>query len=168
MRDLLAGAEAGAGKSKKSTAAHDKPGKLARRFYETVNIAQADGGYAVHLDGKVLKTPGRNPVILPSNSAAECVAAEWQEQKTQINPLAMPVTRIVNTAIDGIAPDPQAVLEDIVRFAGSDLLFYRAAAPESLVALQTTHWDPVLDWVGETIGAQFETCQGVIHIAQPK
>ena len=80
----------------------------------------------------------------------------------------MPVLRLVNTAIDGVATDPQAVLEDILRFASSDLLCYRADTPEKLVQRQNEAWDPVLDWARASLGARFVLAEGVMHVDQPR
>ncbi|RUZ95473.1 ATP12 family protein, partial [Mesorhizobium sp. M7A.F.Ca.US.001.02.1.1] len=84
-----------------------------------------------------------------------------------IDPVKMPVMRLVNTAIDGVASDPQAVLEDILRFASSDLTCYRADAPQGLVERQNQHWDPVIDWA-RTLGARFNLAEGIIHVEQPR
>src|SRR5690606_30393774 len=103
-------------------------------------------GFAIHLDGKPAKTPARALLALPTLQAAELVADEFSAQTEHIDATTMPVMRLVNTAIDGVAADPQAVLEDILRFASSDMLCYRADAPEGLVARQADAWDGVLDW----------------------
>jgi chaperone required for assembly of F1-ATPase len=70
--------------------------------------------------------------------------------------------------VDGVESDPQAVIEDIMRFASSDLVFYRADTPEKLVALQADAWDPVLDWARSTLGARFFLSEGVMHVEQPR
>ena len=80
----------------------------------------------------------------------------------------MPAYRLVNTAIDGVASDPQAVLEDILRFSSSDLLCYRADGPDTLVRRQNEAWDPVIDWARATLGARFLLAEGVIHVEQPR
>ncbi|MDP3897782.1 MAG: ATP12 family protein, partial [Mesorhizobium sp.] len=141
---------------------------LPKRFYEQAGVGEVDGAYAVLLDGKPVRTPGKALLALPTERAAALVAAEFAAQETEINPVKMPVLRLANTAIDGVAADPQAVLEDILRFASSDLLFYRADAPEKLVERQAEAWDPVLDWVRTAIGARFILAEGVIHVQQPR
>lgn len=82
--------------------------------------------------------------------------------------MSMPVLRLVNTAIDGVASDPQAVLEDILRFASSDLLCYRADGPQGLVDRESEHWDPVVDWASASLGARFNLAEGIIHVDQPR
>jgi chaperone required for assembly of F1-ATPase len=141
---------------------------LPKRFYKTVSVAPAEDAVAVHLDGKPVRTPGKALLALPTKAAATLVADEFAAQGETIDPVTMPVMRLVNTAIDGVASDPQAVLEDILRFASSDLLCYRADAPQGLVDRQNQHWDPVIDWARATLGARFNLAEGIIHVEQPR
>ncbi|MER8461972.1 ATP12 family chaperone protein [Mesorhizobium sp. M1409] len=141
---------------------------LPKRFYKTVSVAPVENGFAVHLDGKPVRTPGKALLVLPTEAAAALVADEFAAQGETIDPVTMPVMRLVNTAIDGVASDPQAVLEDILRFASSDLLCYRADVPQGLVERQNEHWDPVLDWARGTLGARFNLAEGIIHVEQPR
>ncbi|MFZ1812960.1 MAG: ATP12 family protein [Rhizobiaceae bacterium] len=141
---------------------------LPKRFYKQAEAKPADQGFAVLLDGKQVRTPGRKLLVLPTSAAAELAVGEWQAQETQINPHKMPVNRIVNTALDGIAEDTQAVAEDIVRFAASDLLCYRADAPLGLVEMQDQHWNPVMDWFRDAVGANFMLAEGINHVTQPR
>jgi chaperone required for assembly of F1-ATPase len=140
---------------------------LPKRFYTEVTVRQVDAGFAVELDGRTVKTPARNPLAVPNARLAEMIATEWRAQAEFINPATMPVTRLVNTALDGIASDPHAVADDIVRFSGTDPLCYRAVTPAELVKRQDELWDPVLDWAAREVGAQFLTAEGVIHREQP-
>lgn len=141
---------------------------LPKRFYKHASVSKDAAGFAVHLDGKSVRTPGKALLALPSEGAARLVAAEFEAQKDVIDPVTMPVLRLVNTAIDGVASDPQAVLEDILRFAVSDMLCYRADAPQGLVERQNSHWDPVLDWVQSSLSARFNLAEGVVHVEQPR
>ncbi|MBB6411390.1 ATP12 family chaperone protein [Mesorhizobium sangaii] len=141
---------------------------LPKRFYKTVSVAPVEDGFAVHLDGKPVRTPGKAVLTLPTEAAAALVADEFAAQGETVNPVTMPVMRLVNTAIDGVASDPQAVLEDILRFASSDLLCYRADAPQGLVERQNERWDPVLDWARGSLGARFNLAEGIIHVEQPR
>ena len=118
---------------------------LPKRFYKDVTVAEAeDGGFTILLDGKPLRTPAKKPLIVPSKALAGLLRDEWDAQTDVVNPVVMPVSRHVNTAIDGVANDTQAVFEDILRFSSSDLLCYRAGDPAALVQRQTDHWDPCL------------------------
>ncbi len=141
---------------------------LPKRFYQQAAVVEGESGHAVHLDGKPVRTPGRNLVSLPTAAAAGLVAEEFASQGDTLDPLTMPVLRLVNTALDGVAADPQAVLEDVLRFASSDQLFYRAEAPETLVRLEAEAWDPVLDWARSALGARFFLAEGVMHVVQPR
>lgn len=141
---------------------------LPKRFYEEAQAVEADEGFAVHLDGKPVRTPGKALLALPNRPAALLVAAEFSAQVEVIDPVSMPVLRLVNTAIDGVAADMQAVLEDVMRFSGTDLICYRADAPQALVARQAQAWDPVLDWAHSALGARFFLAEGVMHVEQPR
>ena len=141
---------------------------LPKRFYAAVSVEPDGDAFGVRLDGKPVRTPGKALLALPSEAAARIVAGEFEAQEKVIDPVTMPTLRLVNTAIDGVAVDPQAVLEDILRFASSDLLCYRADAPQGLVDRQNEHWDPVLDWTRSELGARFNLAEGVIHIEQPR
>ncbi len=141
---------------------------LPKRFYKDVSVGGEEGRWAILLDGRSVKTPTKNVLEVPNKTVAALLADEWQAQAEEINPMTMPVTRLVNTAIDGVAADPQAVHEDILRFSSSDLLCYRADTPTELVALQSEKWDPVLDWASNVLGARFILAEGVIHQEQPR
>jgi len=95
------------------------------------------------------------------------VAEEWRAQGEEINPAQMPKTRLVNTALDGVSREIAAVTAEIAKFAGSDLVCYRAGAPESLVAEQNAAWNPVLDFARERFSARFVCSEGVMFVAQP-
>src|SRR5690606_19158009 len=139
-----------------------------KRFYKDVTVVEEPEGFAIHFDGRAVRTPARTVMLLPTRAAAELVAAEFAAQGEHFQPATMPIMRLVNTAIDGVASDPQAVLEDIQRFAASDMLFYRADAPERLVQRQADSWDPILDWAREVLGARFILAEGVMHVEQPR
>ncbi len=141
---------------------------LPKRFYTTVTVAAGDGGYIVKLDDKTARTPARAPMLLPTEAAAQMVAEEFDAQQKNIDPVTMPTMRLVNTAIDGVSREMDAVLEDILRFASADLLCYRADAPERLVERQNEAWDGVLDWAQSALGARLNLAEGVIHVEQPR
>jgi len=141
---------------------------LPKRFYTSVTMAGEEGAYKVLLDDRPVRTPAGAELVLPTAAAAQLVVAEYAAQGEHIDPMSMPVTRLVNTAVDGVASDPQAVLEDILRYASTDLLCYRAGSPERLVERQRELWDPVLDWIESTLGARFVLAEGVMHVEQPR
>jgi chaperone required for assembly of F1-ATPase len=141
---------------------------LPRRFYSTVSVEPQGQGHAVLLDGKAARTPARAPLALTTPSAARLVADEFEAQGETIDPVTMPAMRIANTAIDGVAAHADAVAEDILRFASSDLLCYRADAPEGLVRRQNEQWGRVLDWAASTLGARMNLAEGIVFVEQPR
>lgn len=140
---------------------------LRNRFYKMASAVETEGGFAVALDGKPIRTPGKNALVAPNRALADAMAAEWNAQGEAIDPMSMPLTRLANSAIDGVAGNTEAVLEDVARYFGSDLLFYRAGFPEELIARQARHWDPVLRWAADDLGAHFILTEGVMHVSQP-
>ena len=141
---------------------------LRKRFYSQAHVSEAaDGGFPLLLDGKPVKTPARRPLAAPTAALAEKIAEEWNAQAALIDPAGMPLTRLANAVIDAVADMPDAVAEEVTKYLGSDLLCYRAAAPEGLVASQIRAWDPVLAWARAATGARFVLAQGVVHVAQP-
>ena len=138
-----------------------------KRFYKAVEVREADGGHALMLDGRGARTPGRDPLLATSRALMLEVAAEWERQSEIIDPAEMPLTRLLNSAIDGVANTMAETRADILRYAGSDLLCYRAEEPEDLVERQAHAFDPVLRWAAETLGARFNVTAGLMHVAQP-
>jgi chaperone required for assembly of F1-ATPase len=137
---------------------------LRKRFYKE---AGAGDDNAVKLDGKPVMTPKRRPLKAPAKDIAQAIAGEWEAQRDTIDPGAMPLTRLANAIIDGVADAPDAVRDEIVKYLGSDLVFYRADSPEGLVAKQTQQWDSLIAFVRDTFGARFVLAQGIVHQAQP-
>lgn len=141
--------------------------ELPRRFYKEAVVVAASGGHAVHLDGRAVKTPGKRQFILPTVALAEAIAGEWRGQGERIDPATMPLTRLANTVIDAVGDRMAEVRADALKYAGSDLVCYRAAHPAGLVAQQAERWDPVLAWAAGTLCARFETVTGIAHRTQP-
>ena len=141
--------------------------QLRRRFYEAVSIAEGEGGFALLLDGRPVKTPARRTLMAPQRAWGEALAAEWEAQADVIDPARMPLTRLANTIIDGVTDASAVVAADVEKYLATDLVLYRAAAPDGLVARQSAAWDPVLDWAREALGARFVLGQGAVFVAQP-
>ncbi|MDE2579365.1 MAG: ATPase [Hyphomicrobiales bacterium] len=139
---------------------------LPKRFYKSVAVAGRDGAFAILLDDKPVRTPAGNAFALPTERAADLVSAEWRAQGEHIDPAAMPVTRLVNSGLDGVARDPQAVAADIVKYSASDLVCYRAGEPASLVDAQNTAWNPAIVFARERYGARFALGEGVMFVTQ--
>lgn len=140
---------------------------LPKRFYQAAAVTPFEGGHAVTLDGRAVKTPAKAPLVLVSAALAQAVAAEWAAQDAVIDPAAMPLTRLANTAIDAVAKSAPAVAADIIAFAGTDALLYRAESPAELADRQRASWDPVLAWAERTFAARLTPAIGIRHVAQP-
>jgi chaperone required for assembly of F1-ATPase len=140
---------------------------LPKRFYEAAEIMEQDGLFHLRLDGRPALSPGRNALTVTDKALARALRAEWQAQSGHIDPAAMPVTRLVNTALDGVQGNEGAIRAEIVAYAGTDLLCYRAGEPQGLVERQCALWDPVLAWAEKLLSARFKLAEGVVHVEQP-
>ncbi len=138
-----------------------------KRFYKEAGTAAADGGFFVTLDGKPIRTPSGRQVVAPVCAIGEAIAAEWSAQGETIDPLTMPLTRFANSVAE-VGDRVDAVADDIAKYLGSDLLFYRAGHPEALVAREAAFWDPVLAWAANDLGAHFILSEGIVHVTQPE
>jgi chaperone required for assembly of F1-ATPase len=170
LRDILSDLDPAEGETRDpvSSAQANMRRPLPKRFYKTVETGERDGAHCVLLDGRAVKTPGKNTLSLATPEAAALIAAEFEGQGEEIDPAAMPCYRLANTAADGVSTDMQAVLEDVLRYCGTDMLFYRAEGPDGLIKNQRKHWDPVVDWAETLTGARFHLAEGVIHVTQPR
>jgi chaperone required for assembly of F1-ATPase len=146
-----------------------------KRFYKTVSVAaaetSADAGEQEHrilLDGRPMRTPAKRVLAVPSRALAEAVAIEWDAQREQIDPTAMPLTRLVNSTLDGVRGREDDVRAEIAKYAASDLVCYRAGEPEGLVRRQAEMWDPVLAWSREALGAELRVAEGLMPAEQPE
>lgn len=139
-----------------------------RRFYKSVSVRPSGSGYEVMLDAKPLRTPARAPLVLPTQSLAEAIAAEWADQKDEIRPAVMHRTQLAVTATDRVAPNRESVIDEVAAYAGTDLLCYRAEEPLSLAERQHAVWQPYLDWCAVTFDAPLLVTRGIIHKAQPE
>jgi chaperone required for assembly of F1-ATPase len=144
--------------------------KARPRFYTTASVQEfpeePNARFGVVLDGRPVRTPARRSLALPRRRIAAAIAAEWEAQKDIIDPASMPLTRLANAIIDGVVPAPGPVADEIARYLGSDLVFYRADAPPGLVRRQAEAWDPLLAWARETLGARFICAEGVVFARQ--
>jgi chaperone required for assembly of F1-ATPase len=147
MRELLEGFDPG--DPTMSARRHARPA-LRQRFYQQAGTASGPEGHAV-----------------PSLPLAQALAAEWEAQRDKIDPATMPLTRLANSIIDGVADAPGPVKAEIEKYLASDLLFYRANGPQRLCDRQAQLWDPILLSAKNTLGADFKTGTGVVHVAQP-
>jgi chaperone required for assembly of F1-ATPase len=133
---------------------------LPKKFYKLASVTDELG---IVLDGRGVKTPMKAKLVLPSRALAAAIAAEWNAQEEFINPAAMPLTKLANTAIDRAGGERIFVAGQVVEFAGSDMVCYRADAPANLVELQSAAWDPVVAWASSAMGAKVTFVSGIIH-----
>lgn len=139
----------------------------ARRFYSQVAVTGTTAPYSITLDERSLRTPLKRALDLPTRALAEAVAAEWAAQADKIDPHSMPYTKLANTTLDRVATRRQRIISEILDFAGSDLVCYRAEKPQDLVERQVRAWQPVHDWARSAIRAEFQVTEGIVHIDQP-
>ena len=139
-----------------------------RRFWRSAAPAPAEGGHEVHLDGRPVTTPGQARLRLPTHALAAAVASEWNAVEGRIDPAAMALTRLANTALDRIAPARADVIAELRGYGAHDLLCYRAEGPEALRARQGAAWDPLLGWAERRFAARLTVTTGVMPADQPQ
>ena len=141
-----------------------------KRFYKETAVDVADGGHRVLLDGKHMRTPAKAVLVVPAHALAEAIAAEWGEvpDKAEISASRLPLTRLAATGLDRVATQRNRVIEDTAKYAGSDMLCYRASEPETLVTRQQETWQPLLDWAAERYGARLVVVEGLAFVDQPQ
>lgn len=138
-----------------------------KRFWKSVGIAAAEGGWEIRLDDRPLRTPARVPLSVPARALAEAIAEEWATRGEDFHPREMPLTGLANAAIDRVAPDPAAFAATLAAYGETDLLCYRADEPPELVERQAREWDPLLDWARARYDIHFEIVSSIMHRPQP-
>jgi len=138
-----------------------------KRFYKNVSVGGRDGLFRIELDGRATKTPGKVPVLVPSRDLAQLMAAEWEAQESHIDASTMPVVRLVNSAIEGGKKIAAPLRRELIKYAGNDLLLFRADGPRELVNEQERHWDAVLATLARHFEIKFHPIVGIIHSDQP-
>ncbi|MGH6887695.1 MAG: ATP12 family chaperone protein [Rhizomicrobium sp.] len=141
--------------------------RAVRRFYKDVQFGERDGGFVLLLDGKPAKTPHRAPLVLPTRRLAETIADEWRGQGERIDPRTMKLTGLAHSAIDRAGRERGKVIDHAMSFGRSDLLCYRAEAPEALARRQSETWDPLLEWAHDGRGLRLTADAGIVYIEQP-
>jgi len=138
-----------------------------KRVYTTVDMRQLECGWGVALDGRPMRTPGKNELILPSEALAAAIAAEWDAQQEEIHPATMPLTRLAATAIDRTPPQRDLVVAETANYADTDLVCYRAGHPPALAARQHAVWHPLIDWAARRYDAALTVTSGIVPARQP-
>lgn len=139
---------------------------LPKRFWKDVSVQSGPDGHCIALDGRPARTPGRTPLAFPHAALADAVAEEWRAVGEELDPGLMPLTRLANSSIDGVAAQKAEVAADAAKYAGSDLLCYRAETPQTLRERQAALWDPVLAWAGTDLQAPLRAGEGIVFHAQ--
>ncbi len=140
---------------------------LRKRVYKEARAAAAEGGFEVRLDGRTLRTPAGAQLMLPAEALAAAIAAEWQDQGDKINPETMPMMSLACTALDRVVGQRDQIVEEILRFAETDLLCHRVDTPSELVRRQSETWQPLMDWAAQELEAPLQATTGILAVAQP-
>jgi len=144
----------------------DMPVRI-RRFYKAVGVAPSSEGFTIQLDGRTARTPAGRALTLPTAALADIIRGEWAAQGEEVVLHAMAATRLVHTALDGVADRHAETVREFARFAETDLLCYFAEAPASLVRREHAAWNPLLDWARDELGLDFARTTGLTHRLQP-
>ena len=138
-----------------------------KRFWQIATVVEATEGYSIELDGKMLKTPAKSNFTVPTMALAKAVSEEWQAQNKDVRPDLMPLTRKVNSALDKVQPAHLAVATQIAEYGGTDLICYRAEAPQALIDRQAAAWDPLLAWAENQLQAPLVVSHSLMPVEQP-
>jgi chaperone required for assembly of F1-ATPase len=139
-----------------------------KRFWKAAEAGREEGGWAVRLDGKPLKTPMRKLLLTPTEALARAIAGEWTSAGEQIDPRSMPLTGLANAAIDRVRPNPSIFAAGLAKYAAADLTCYRAERPRALVERQAQSWDALLGWARRRFDVDFRVTSGIVHVDQPQ
>ena len=139
-----------------------------KRFWKDAAAERGDEGWSIRLDGRPVRTPAGELLLLPTHALAEAVAAEWRDVEGEIDPRAMPLTGLANAAIDRIEPDRRTFTGGLARYAEADLACYRSEWPPELVERQQQCWDPLLAWARRRFDVDFATTSSLMHVPQPQ
>jgi len=138
-----------------------------KRFYDVVGVVGVGGGFGIMLDNRPVPTPLGHALTLPTEPLADAIAEEWRVQGVTVDPRSMPLSGLANTAIDRTVAQRSAIVEQTLAFAVTDLLCYRAEAPDDLVHRQHDCWQPLLDWAEESLSVRLTTTTGLLPVSQP-
>jgi len=139
-----------------------------RRFWTEVTTEAQEAGHGILLDGRSLRTPAGQPLVVPTEALAGRIAAEWQSAEDEIDPRRMPFTRSANSALDTVAAHRDHIVGTLSAYGGSDLICYRAERPAELAARQAEAWDPLLDWAATALSAPLTPIAGLMPHPQPE
>jgi chaperone required for assembly of F1-ATPase len=138
-----------------------------KRFWKEVAVIAREGGWAIELDGRPIRTPAREPLMVPTQALAEAIAEEWRAVEGKVDPRTTPLTGLANAAIDRVSPERQAFADGLARYGEADLACYRSDWPPELVDRQRSAWDALLNWARRRFDVDFSTTSGLMHVPQP-
>ena len=139
-----------------------------KRFYKTVGLAEEEGGFAIHLDGRGVRSPAGTAMRLPSQALANEIAGEWDAQTEDIDPASMPLFSLALTVIDRVTPQRAAICAELTAYGGNDCLCYQDAEDNELAVRQAQGWGPWLDWARAALGADLLVATGIMPVTQPQ
>ena len=139
-----------------------------KRFYKTVGLAEEEGGFAIHLDGRGVRSPAGTAMRLPSQALANEIAGEWDAQTEDIDPASMPLFSLAVTVIDRVTPQRAAICAELTAYGGNDCLCYQDAEDNELAVRQAQGWGPWLDWARTALGADLLVATGIMPVTQPQ
>jgi len=139
-----------------------------KRFWDQAHVAKVEGGYTVTLDKRPLKTPMNRPLIVPSQALAAEIAAEWQAIVGKVDHATLPYTQFAHAGLDQAIDEHKEITAKTTLYGETDLLCYRAEAPQELAERQAKAWDPLLAWSAKVLEAPLKTTAGIVHVAQPE
>ena len=139
-----------------------------KRFWKKVDVVSSEKGFCIKLDAKILKTPAKKEMLLPTNALAKKIAAEWDRQVDEIDPNAMPFTKSANAALDKVIEQFEEVSSLVSDYGDTDLLYYRADSPAELQMRQNSSWDPIIEWAEKTFEVKINCGTGILYIPQDK
>ncbi|MCD8494170.1 MAG: ATP12 family chaperone protein [Alphaproteobacteria bacterium] len=138
-----------------------------KRFYKLVSIRPEEGGFAVCLDGRPVKTPARHTLVAPNEKLAEALMAEWAGQGDEVKPESMPLTQLLNTQIDKVRGERVEMESLVLKYLDTDLLCYRCEEPPEVAAAQNEHWNPWLEWFAGEFDERLATTTGLAALKHP-
>ncbi len=139
-----------------------------KRFYRDVGVVGAGDNWAVHLDGRPVRTPQDKALVLPTEALANVIADEWRAQTERIDLHSMFNTRLANVVIDRTPATRAELVRESARYAATDLVCHLAEAPVALRKRQEAGWAPMRDWAAQVMGVKLFAVEGVMAIAQPE
>ena len=139
-----------------------------KRFWKKVDVVSLEKGFCIKLDAKILKTPAKKEMLLPTNALAKKIAAEWDRQVDEIDPNAMPFTKSANAALDKVIEQFEEVNSLVGDYGDTDLLYYRADSPAELKLRQQSSWDPIIDWAEKNFEVKINCGTGILYIPQDR